>query len=200
MNFNSRRGLTLIEILVVVSIFSILGTVVYFSGSDARANARDRGKITTLKQTQLALDTFYERYGAYPCGNAPLGFPAGTPGAQLSCSSTSRYVDGLDDPGAGGYGICNEAPFGGLQTDNLIGTPEFDDIPHKIGYVVSPDRQQYVLTVELEKDVTLMANDGGQCNNYYEIGPWKDDVITPSQWDFYNFCSFISPGSPVPCN
>ncbi len=63
---NFKNGFTLIELLVVVAIISLLSSVVIGSLNEARAKARDQALIQSIKQTQAALELYYNKYGEYP--------------------------------------------------------------------------------------------------------------------------------------
>jgi len=90
-------GFTLIEILVVISIISILSAVIYASFGDARANSRDKVRKTSLKELALAIELYKSQYGVYPA----LGCGATTewagPGPQVSSDTTTckDYIAGL---------------------------------------------------------------------------------------------------------
>lgn len=83
----TRRGFTLVEILVVVTIIGILAAITYANFSDSRDQARIAKATEELKNIELAFDLFYQTYGRLPdscslCGYrtycAP-GSPAGCP-------------------------------------------------------------------------------------------------------------------------
>lgn len=59
-------GFTLVELLVVISIISLLSSVVYASLNTARAKARDSQRIAALDQIKLALELYYDNHGQYP--------------------------------------------------------------------------------------------------------------------------------------
>ncbi|MDO8510415.1 MAG: type II secretion system protein, partial [bacterium] len=60
------KGFTLIELLVVVAIIAILSAVVIANLGDARKRSRDGKKIADVKQIQLALELYFNKYGEYP--------------------------------------------------------------------------------------------------------------------------------------
>lgn len=75
MHFSKRTmtasGLSLIEILVVLAIIGVLVTIVTASFGDSRAQARDKVRMTSLKELQLAIEQFRAQNGVYPlrgCG------------------------------------------------------------------------------------------------------------------------------------
>ncbi len=164
----------MIELLVVVAIIGILGGVVYVSGGDARAIARDKTRVNTLKQVQLALDIYYERTGEYPPGIADPP-EEGT----ISCSSNFLFLSELVDMGL----------FGTVVEDPL------NREPYRLGYAVSEDQEEYVLVAYLEKDTETAQSDGGYCDNYYEVGPWKQ---SPLPYEIFDVCTYPNPSS-VPC-
>jgi len=69
-NVQSRFGFTLVEVLVVISIISILTSVLYVNFNAARENSRDQVRKTDLKQLQLAIELYKAQNGSYPdsCG------------------------------------------------------------------------------------------------------------------------------------
>ena len=71
-----RRGFTLIEILVVVSIIALLSSILIASLAEARARARDSKRVQDLLEVQKALELFYADHGRYPIieGGAHGGF------------------------------------------------------------------------------------------------------------------------------
>lgn len=62
----SKRGFTLIEILVVVAIIGILAGVVLVGLRGTGPQARDARRAADLKQVQNGLELFYNKTGAYP--------------------------------------------------------------------------------------------------------------------------------------
>ncbi|GEM_PF-357962 len=70
MNFaelkNTKRGFTLIEILVVIAIIGILSSVVLASLAVSRAKARDARRIADLEEVKKALELYYDSNGEYP--------------------------------------------------------------------------------------------------------------------------------------
>ena len=63
--YKNKAGFTLIELLVVIAIISLLSSVVMASLNSARSKARDARRISDIKQLQLALGFYYDKYGSY---------------------------------------------------------------------------------------------------------------------------------------
>ncbi len=68
---NTRRGFTLIEILVVIAIIGILSSVVLASLATSRAKARDAKRVADIDEVRKALELYYDSNGAYPPTNTP---------------------------------------------------------------------------------------------------------------------------------
>lgn len=62
----SKKGFTLIEVLIVVGIIGILSSVILVGLNSSRSRARDTRRVTDLRQTQQALELFYTKTGCYP--------------------------------------------------------------------------------------------------------------------------------------
>lgn len=61
-----RDGFTLLELLVVISIISILVAIITINFQDARESARDKIRQSDLKQLQLAIELYKSQNGRYP--------------------------------------------------------------------------------------------------------------------------------------
>lgn len=62
----SKRGFTLIEILVAISIIAVLSVVVFASLEESRKKARDTERISELQELAAAISVYGASYGAYP--------------------------------------------------------------------------------------------------------------------------------------
>lgn len=63
---NSRKGFTLIEMLIVVAIIGILASIVIVGLGPAQKRGRDARRIADMRETQTALELFYTKNGHYP--------------------------------------------------------------------------------------------------------------------------------------
>jgi prepilin-type N-terminal cleavage/methylation domain-containing protein len=61
-----RKGFTLVEILIVVSIIGLLSSIVLVGLGSFRARGRDARRIADLRETQNALELYYGKFGMYP--------------------------------------------------------------------------------------------------------------------------------------
>lgn len=61
-----NKGFTLIELLVVIAIIGLLSSVVLSSLNSARAKSRDAKRLSDMRQMQIALEFYYDSFGAYP--------------------------------------------------------------------------------------------------------------------------------------
>jgi prepilin-type N-terminal cleavage/methylation domain-containing protein len=116
--YKNRKGFTLVELLVVISILGILATIGLVAFSSAQARGRDTQRKSDLKQISTALELYYSDYQVYPASSND-GEIMGCPSAVIpkACvwggsGTTSEFTDGKTtyfqhlpkDPSAGiGY-------------------------------------------------------------------------------------------------
>lgn len=99
--FCNQRGFTLPELLVVIAIIGILSASGYAYFANAKAQARDRVRATTLEELRVALEQYKDKYGRYPlrgCGVVTSGQWVGSEASYTSSNVTScpsDYIQGL---------------------------------------------------------------------------------------------------------
>jgi prepilin-type N-terminal cleavage/methylation domain-containing protein len=181
-----QAAFTLLELLVVIAILGILTSIIMPQLNSSRVEARDSVRVSDFQQFALGLNIFHSKYGVYPCGDKNK-----TPNTRDD-SKDDTFLDGKGEA-ANPPNKCVGMPDTGLHTDGLTFTRNLqdplNDNEHYYYYLVSADRQNYVLVERLENGAGLMANDGGLCDNYYELGPGAGDVA-------------LDPGTlfGIPCN
>lgn len=100
------RGFTLVEVMVVISIISILSSVVYFSFEGAREKSRDAKRITDVEQIALAMRLYAEYYRGddyetFDCAAGVKIDGAATPvsltASTQTCSGATAILTYLDE-------------------------------------------------------------------------------------------------------
>ena len=66
MQRKQKQGFTLIEILIVVAIIAILASVVLIGLGPTQQAGRDARRLSDLRETQNALELYYNAKGTYP--------------------------------------------------------------------------------------------------------------------------------------
>lgn len=61
-----RKGFTLIELVIVISIIAILSTMAFFGFSKAQASARDASRSQSMNGVRSALERYYADNNSYP--------------------------------------------------------------------------------------------------------------------------------------
>jgi prepilin-type N-terminal cleavage/methylation domain-containing protein len=72
-----KKGFSLVELLVVMSIIGLLTTIATVSVSSARSKARDTKRLGDIKQIAHALEGFYADKGGYPIVSGPRSLGEG---------------------------------------------------------------------------------------------------------------------------
>jgi len=173
-----KKAFTLIELLVVIAIIAMLASIIFASLDSARAKARDSKRILDLKEFEKGLLLFFDTYGMYPCGDSQSA-----PNRMGDSTFSEGFLNGerADNPLAG----CTVSPEFGLKGAGLYSSAwpkdPLNDYAQGRGYyyAVRNDRQVYDVFTRLETNPTLMKNDGGICDNYYEIGVGDLSTLFP---------------------
>jgi prepilin-type N-terminal cleavage/methylation domain-containing protein len=91
-----KKGFTLVELLVVISIIGLLASVVLATISTARRHVRDNSRLSDMKSIELALELYWQANNVYPGTTAQYGEnTAGSP----SCGGWDVSFDDKDGDG-----------------------------------------------------------------------------------------------------
>ncbi|MBU1075477.1 type II secretion system GspH family protein [Patescibacteria group bacterium] len=178
----NKNGFTLLELMVTISIISLLSTIAVVAYKGVRVDARDTERTVKVKQIQASIEDFYDEFDAYPCGDGPPSPELHTGVLYSTDGSTSdEFLDGESASGTGcfigppddGY---PDYPIDGLYSNNywselVTKDPINDGVNNYRYYYIVPidGRTEYHLSVKLEKNDELMESDGGVCDDLYEI-------------------------------
>lgn len=115
---DEQPKVTLVEILVVVAIIALVGTLAAIAVGAARSKERDATRLSNVRQIQSALEDYFNENNTYPAGDAlPLGDSAqsaclGITGFHADCSTETatimRSVPRVYDPGLPGKVVCGK--------------------------------------------------------------------------------------------
>lgn len=97
-----NKAFTLIELLVVIAIIGILSTLSVVAFNSARSKARDSRRLSDIHNLSLALEMYYNDFGAYPPAPTSTGIIGGLCLSDLGITSTcglNTYIAKIpDDP------------------------------------------------------------------------------------------------------
>ncbi len=88
---NTRKGFTLIEILIVVAIIAILASVVLVGLGPTQQAGRDARRLSDLHEVQNGLELYYNKNGAYPIPS-PASWGSASTAGSLSADLISAGV------------------------------------------------------------------------------------------------------------
>lgn len=111
-----ENKVTLVEILVVIAIIALVGTLAAVAVGTARSKERDATRLSSVRQVQSALEDFFNENNTYPAGDKlPLGDSAqsaclGMTGFLGDCTGEAatlmRYVPRVYETGLKGSVVC----------------------------------------------------------------------------------------------
>lgn len=93
-----KKGFTLVELMVVITIIALLSAILFVNFNDARMLSRDKARMTSLKELQLAIELYKAQYGNYPaagCGVSTSNFAGPGTASASGFSSCTLYIAGL---------------------------------------------------------------------------------------------------------
>ncbi len=92
-----HKAFTLIELLVTISIIALLSTIVFAGFDEARKQARDKTRMTSLKELQLAIEQYRAQTGRYPAAGCGAGQTRVSPGPKTDNFTVTcdLYITGL---------------------------------------------------------------------------------------------------------
>ncbi|MDA8596917.1 type II secretion system GspH family protein [Candidatus Pacebacteria bacterium] len=153
----AQRGFTLTELLVVVSIISLLTTSSLTFLGEARNKARDSVRITEINEISKALELYHFDHGHYPpeSGNN-VYYDSRNSGhwSALSAFLVPEYLPLLPvDPKNGGAigicGNCGEYHYRKRNNTYTLSTYlESEDHPNKVGFFFADYYSVHSLTCE----------------------------------------------------
>lgn len=141
------RGITKIEILIVVLIIGVLGLGSVYAISDARSKTRDAVRLSDIRQTQAALELYFNDQSEYPVVDEllPLGMASTTclsaSGFNASCSSSIETVY---------MKVVSATPKQGLKELSSCGGASN-------AYCYLADEVSYLIQFELENDYPVIG-------------------------------------------
>ena len=152
----SQKGFTLIEILIVVAIIAIIGTMAAVAVNSARSKQRDATRLANISQMQSALEDYFNENNAYPVGELlPLGDATqsaclGVTGFHADCSGESATI----------MRIIPATFEDGLKDLVTCGDPK----RNAFCYTILENGASYVIHFELENGLTRVGlQDGVNC-------------------------------------
>ncbi len=145
-HMTSRKGFTVVEILVALAIIGLIGTFAAIAVSSARSKERDATRLSHVRQVQSALEDFFVDNNAYPAGTGlALGFSAAgclnTDGFTPSCEASATNVILRAVPATVASGLKGQSACGGAGNAYC--------------YNQISSGQTYSIQFELENDVPL---------------------------------------------
>lgn len=95
LKFKQRYNLafTLLEVMVVISIISLLSSIVLTSTASARRAARDTKRIADMLEIRKALEMYYNDYGYYPVNESDYVLYSGAPPSFLTANPHFKRYD-----------------------------------------------------------------------------------------------------------
>lgn len=126
-----NTGFTLVELLVVISIISLLSSVVLTSVNSARAKARDARKQADFRAISTALQLYFDKTGRMPANHNPCcGVTEGDGNYERSMQELvdAGFLPSIPrSPGGEKYSWYNYGGgnnIGGLMKTNLETVPD----------------------------------------------------------------------------
>ena len=138
----NKKGFSLVEILVVVAIIALVGTMAAVAVNSARSKQRDATRLSNVRQLQSALEDFFNESNQYPRGEVlPIG-----DASVSSCLSTSGFHGDCSLDSSVFMRVINGTYEKGLEEIVACGEPA----RNAFCYTQLKEGDSYVIHFELE--------------------------------------------------
>lgn len=158
-------GFTLIELMVVITIISILVAVLNASFQGARDNARNKAIQSSLSEMQLAIELYKSQTGAYPATLSALvpeyisQLPTNSDSGNSSCNLT--YA--VDSPSGAYYKYTAANCFvAASAAEGIKSDSEFARCPSSCSTCAGSGYSTYVPTAAFYESLAVYSL-GGEC-------------------------------------
>ena len=192
---NTKKGFTLLELLIVIGILAILSTtvVLVINPAELLAKARDSQRISDLNTVKTAI-----AYYITEAGNPSIGLSANSYSHVTGVTCSERTASSTSSQAINGTGwipvnfgaLAGGSPISNLPVDPNASTASTGNYY----YVYLPDATKltFKLIANMESayyknggDGNVESTDGGKNVNLYEVGTDMDIAITVGP-DCYN--------------
>jgi len=184
-SFGSKKGFTVIEMLIIFSIISIIFSYIFITVNNSRSRARDSQRAADLVSLKSAINEYYREKGSYPLA---------VNGCSVSTSEAIHWI------GAGDRSNCVKENFIVGLTPNFINLLPKDPGPESLDsgdslsnrglvYIhdITGDKECYKVVLYMPENANTVkykslwdpARDGGSDNS-------NVDGTTPTAWAVYS--------------
>ena len=110
-----QRGLTVLELVVILVVLALLGSVVAFIMTKQFAKSRDMQRVETVQRLQKSLALFYVDRNEFPTTQEPLAL-TGEDRVTTALTETKALIGFEPDPLSPQFDYLYEAPTPGAYT------------------------------------------------------------------------------------
>lgn len=114
--YTTKRAFTLIELLISISVISMLASIIIATTTSAQAKGRDAKRVQQVRQIDLATRLYVDTFGHAPYLDDDCYIQSSIPNSPVGCVAVSTAVDGTQEKQAW-YHFVNELKSAGFISD-----------------------------------------------------------------------------------